>query len=76
RPPEANGDIVAYNALAHPHLSPRDCLLLSYNLNNIRDAAAVFRSADVYRPRFVLVDFKAFRNKPSARVPLKKGSAQ
>lgn len=64
RPPEAKGDIVAYNALAHPHLSPRDRLLLSYNLNHIRDAEAVFRNADVYRPRFVLVDFKALQYKP------------
>ncbi|MGD2000705.1 MAG: DUF5005 domain-containing protein [Desulfobacterales bacterium] len=64
RPPEAKGEIVAYNALAHPHLSPRDRLLLSYNLNHIRDAEAVFRNADVYRPRFVLVDLKAVRYEP------------
>jgi hypothetical protein len=64
RPPEAKGDIVAYNALAHPHLSPRDRLLLSYNLNHIRDAEAVYRNADVYRPRFVLVDLKAVRYEP------------
>jgi len=75
RPPEAKGDIVAYNALAHPHLSPKNRLLLSYNLNNIRDAGAVFRNADVYRPRFVLVDIKAFRNKPRAWALLHKGSA-
>lgn len=61
RPPEAKGDIVAYNALAHPHLSPRGRLLLSYNLNHIRDAEAVYRNADVYRPRFVMVDLKALR---------------
>ncbi|MGB5617335.1 MAG: DUF5005 domain-containing protein [Desulfobacterales bacterium] len=64
RPPEAKGEIVAYNALAHPHLSPRDRLLLSYNLNHIRDAEAVYRNADVYRPRFVLVDLKAVRYEP------------
>jgi hypothetical protein len=64
RPPEVKGDIVAYNALAHPHLSPRDRLLLSYNLNHIRDAEAVYRNADVYRPRFVLVDLKAVRYEP------------
>lgn len=64
RPPEAKGDIVAYNALAHPHLSPRDRLLLSYNLNHIRDPEAVYRNADVYRPRFVLVDLKTLRNEP------------
>jgi len=64
RPPEAKGDVVAYNALAHPHLSPRDRLLLSYNLNNIRDAEAVYRNADDYRPRFVLVDIEALRHEP------------
>ena len=64
RPPEAKGDIVAYNALAHPHLSPRHRLLLSYNLNHIRDAAAVYRNADDYRPRFVLVDLKALWHEP------------
>jgi len=64
RPPEAKGDIVAYNALAHPHLSPRDRLLLSYNLNHIRDAEAVYRNADDYRPRFVLVDIEALRHEP------------
>ena len=64
RPPEAKGDIVAYNALAHPHLSPRDRLLLSYNLNHIRDAEAVYRNADDYRPRFVLVDIEVLRHEP------------
>ncbi len=64
RPPEAIGDIVAYNALAHPHLSPQGRLLVSYNLNHIRDAEAAYRNADVYRPRFVLVDLKALRNEP------------
>ena len=64
RPPEAKGDIVAYNALAHPHLSPRDRLLLSYNLNHIRDAEAVYRNTDDYRPRFVLVDIEALRHEP------------
>jgi hypothetical protein len=63
-PPEAKGDIVAYNALAHPHLSPRHLLLLSYNLNHVRDAEAVYRNADDYRPRFVLVDLKAVRHEP------------
>ena len=64
RPPEAKGDIVAYNALAHPHLSPRDRLLLSYNLNHIRDPKAVYQNADDYRPRFILVDLKAVRYEP------------
>jgi hypothetical protein len=64
RPPEAKGDIVAYNALAHTHLSPRHRLLLSYNLNHIRDPKAVYQKADDYRPRFVLVDLKALPHEP------------
>ena len=64
RPPEAKGDIVAYNALAHPHLSPRDRLLISYNLNHIRDPKAVYQNADDYRPRFVLIDHKALGQEP------------
>jgi hypothetical protein len=39
-------------------------LLLSYNLNHVRDAEAVYRNADDYRPRFVLVDLKAVRHEP------------
>ncbi len=64
RPPEAKNDIVAYNALAHPHLSPRDRLLISYNLNHIRDPKAVYQNADDYRPRFVLIDHKALGQEP------------
>ena len=64
RPPEAKGDIVAYNALAHPRLSPQGRLLLSYNINHIRDPKAVYRNADDYRPRFILVDLKALRHEP------------
>ncbi|MFZ1199092.1 MAG: DUF5005 domain-containing protein [Desulfobacterales bacterium] len=58
RPPEATGDLVAYNALAHPDLSPPGRLLVSYNLNNVRDPAAVYRNADIYRPRFILIDLE------------------
>lgn len=64
RPPEAKGDLVAYNALAHPDLSPPGRLLVSYNLNNIRDPAAVYRKADIYRPRFILIDLKGLWNTP------------
>jgi hypothetical protein len=64
RPPEAKGDIVAYNALAHPHLSPPDRLLISYNLNHIRDPNAVYQNADDYRPRFILINHKELGQEP------------
>ena len=64
RPPEAKNDIVAYNALAHPHLSPRDRLLISYNLNHICDPKAVYQNADDYRPKFVLIDHKTLGQEP------------
>ena len=64
RPPEATGDLVAYNALAHPDLSPPGRLLVSYNLNHISDPAAVYRNADIYRPRFILIDVGGLWNTP------------
>lgn len=64
RPPEATGDLVAYNALAHPDLSPPGRLLVSYNLNHVRDPAAVYRNADIYRPRFILIDLGGLWNTP------------
>jgi hypothetical protein len=57
-PPEARGGVVAYNALAHPQFTRDDRLLLSYNLNHPDDFEALYRNADLYRPRFIRVDLK------------------
>jgi hypothetical protein len=54
-PPEARGEVVAYNALAHPQFSENGRLLVSYNLNHAEDVAALYRNADLYRPRFIRV---------------------
>lgn len=47
--------VFTYNAKAHPHLSKKGELLVSYNVNSTDTAA--FYDADIYRPRFIrLID--------------------
>lgn len=55
RAPEAGGDVVAYNPFAHPQFQAAEGLLVSYNLNHIRDPEALYRNAALYRPRFIRV---------------------
>jgi hypothetical protein len=43
-----------YNAKAHPHLSRPGELLISYNVN---DEVRVASDADIYRPRFLWLDY-------------------
>jgi hypothetical protein len=52
--PDTSDNLFTYNALAHPHLTENGHLLLSYNMNTmvLEDH---FRSADIYRPRFIRV---------------------
>jgi hypothetical protein len=56
--PEASGDIVAYNACAHPQFSAQENLLISYNLNHVQSFKALFSNADLYRPKFIRIDMK------------------
>lgn len=56
RAPEARGDVVAYNPFIHPQFTASGRLLVSYNLNHIRDPTALYRDAALYRPRFLRVD--------------------
>jgi hypothetical protein len=56
--PEANGDIVTYNAFAHPQFAEQRKLLISYNINHIKRFKAVFDNADLYRPKFIRVDMQ------------------
>jgi len=49
----------AYNAKAHPHLSKPGELLISYNVNAGWDS---FIYADIYRPRFIVLDLKEYGN--------------
>ena len=50
--PDLDPDIYTYNALGHPHLSQAGELLISYNVNTF-EFGDHFRSADIYRPRFI-----------------------
>lgn len=51
--PEANllESIICYNAKAHPHLSRPGELLVSYNVNTLKQKDQR-RFGDIYRPRF------------------------
>ncbi|MCU0645228.1 MAG: DUF4185 domain-containing protein [bacterium] len=49
-------DIFVYNAKAHPHLSTSEKLLISYNVNTF-DFWDHFTNADIYRPRFITLQF-------------------
>jgi hypothetical protein len=62
RCPEANEDpdIFVYNAKAHPHLSKAGELLISYNVNTF-DFSHHLSNADIYRPRFILIQITALR---------------
>jgi len=48
-------DIFVYNAKAHPHLSLKGSLLISYNVNTF-DFSDHFSHAGIYRPRFITLD--------------------
>lgn len=52
--PPPKHKIFCYNAKAHPHLSRRGELLISYNVNSLNFADSL-RYADIYRPRFIRV---------------------
>ncbi|NWF89284.1 MAG: DUF4185 domain-containing protein, partial [Ignavibacteriaceae bacterium] len=45
-------DVFVYNAKAHPSLSTKDELLISYNVNSL-SFSDHFTNADIYRPRFI-----------------------
>ena len=45
------GEVFSYNAKAHPHLSNKGELLVSYNVNSMDMSS--FEDGDIYRPRFI-----------------------
>ena len=51
-------DIFVYNAKAHPHLSEKGNLLISYNVNTY-DFWDHFSNAGIYRPRFINLEIPA-----------------
>jgi len=55
--PEADTNLITYNAIVHPQFIDKERILLSYNMNSflLEDH---FLNADIYRPRFVWVPFK------------------
>jgi hypothetical protein len=58
RAPETDAGHIVYDADLHPDLSRPGKLLVSYNVNNLDDRVA-YADANVYRPRFVDVDWPA-----------------
>lgn len=50
--PAALGSVFPYNAKAHPHLSAPGEMLISYNVNSLRNVDNRNYS-DIYRPRFI-----------------------
>jgi len=53
-PPETeiSANTFTYNAKAHPHLTPEDELLISYEVNTF-SFSEHFQNADIYHPRFI-----------------------
>ena len=49
-----NKSYTTYNAKAYPHLSPKDSLLISYNVNSLDFWNDILKDPNLYRPRFVL----------------------
>ncbi len=56
RAPETAAGHIVYDADLHPGLSRPGKLLVSYNVNNLDDRVA-YSDANIYRPRFVEVDW-------------------
>ncbi|MDO3703571.1 fibronectin type III domain-containing protein [Micromonospora sp. C28SCA-DRY-2] len=56
RAPETEAGHLVYDADLHPDLARPGKLLISYNVNNVDDAVT-YADANVYRPRFIEVDW-------------------
>lgn len=54
---DPTGNVFTYGAKAHPHLSPRGEILVSYNVNSF-DNAQNWTYGNIYHPRFVRVTLK------------------
>lgn len=51
-------NLFTYNAKAHPALSAKGELLISYNVNSFKFLQDIEKMPDLYRPRFIRVKFK------------------
>lgn len=56
-PASDDKNLFYYNAMAHPQLSTRKALLVSYDVNT-QDFFSIFKNVDNYRPRFVWIPVK------------------
>jgi hypothetical protein len=50
-------DVYTYNPHEHPELDRGDRLVISYNVNSLVNAD-LYRTASIYRPRFIIVSLK------------------
>ncbi len=60
--------LLTYAAKAHPHLSRRGELLVTYIINST-DFAQVVSDATLYRPRFIRVPLDLLTSGPAGRIP-------
>lgn len=56
-------DLFTYNAKAHPAISKPGELLVSYNVNSFKFFDVIERMPDLYRPRFIRIDFNQETNR-------------
>jgi len=56
--PNATNKLLVYNAKAHPSISPKGSLLISYNVNSLEFLKTMKREPTFYRPRFLLLKWK------------------
>lgn len=54
RTPETGGNLITYNAHAHPEIKRGASLVVTYNVNSL-NTADVYADVDNYRPRFIVV---------------------
>ena len=56
--PTDKNKIFVYNAKAHPSLSPKGKLLISYNVNSLDFLNQLHKEPTFYRPRFLMLTWK------------------
>lgn len=57
--PDATNKLLVYNAKAHPDISPKGALLISYNVNSLDFLKTLKDEPTFYRPRFLMLRWKA-----------------
>jgi len=67
--PQADRNVAAYNAAAHPQFTRDGQLLVSYNLNHVYDPDALYEDAALYRPRFIRIDLRRLAERMAGAGP-------